>query len=302
MKPPLISICIPTHYGERYLPAALESVRAQHFTDWELIVIEDGSRDATEDIVREFARTVAQTVRYDRHAQSLGRPAARNTGITSARGDWIALLDAEDVWTAGHLEAAADLMPRTSAELIHSGAVLFDSDTGLEISVRAPSSKLLTDVPLNLLNGAYHIQPSSVLIRRQLWEDVGGFDPNFHQLDDREMWIRCARSGAHFAYTGVNTCLYRQQARADRDDSVATAVAHARLIEKNLDWEAVPPDERRTQAASAWLAAGRLSLREDPAAALGFFGRALRYRALTPAAVGYWVAAAFLNYTRRRFA
>src|SRR5688572_7380498 len=109
MTPPLISICIPAFHAENFLPAALESVRAQRFTDWELIVTEDGSRDSTEEIVREFARTVSQPVRYDRHEQNLGRPATRNTGIAAATAEWIALLDADDVWTTGHLEAAAAL-------------------------------------------------------------------------------------------------------------------------------------------------------------------------------------------------
>ncbi len=302
MKPPLISICIPAYNAERYLPAALESVRAQRFSDWELIVTEDGSRDSTEDIVREFARTVSQPVRYDRHAQNLGLPATRNTGIASARGEWIALLDADDVWTGGHLEAAAELMHRSSAELIHSGSVLFDSDTGREISVRAPTPEMIADFPSSLFNGTYTIQPSSVLMRRCLWEDVGGFDPTFRYVEDREMWIRCARSGARFAYTGVNTCLYRKHPNAMSRHGVAMALASARVYEKNIDWDAVPSQQRRAQAADAWMAAGRIALRDDPASARGFFTQSLRHRALAPTAFGYWLAAVVLNYTRGKAA
>lgn len=302
MKPPLISICIPAYNAERFLPAALESVRAQRFADWELIVTEDGSKDSTEDIVREFARTVPQPVRYDRHAHNLGLPATRNTSIASARGEWIALLDADDVWTTGHLEAAAELMHRCSAELIHSGSVLFDSDTGREIEVRAPTPRMVADFPSSLFNGTYTIQPSSVVMRRCLWEDVGGFDPTFRYVEDREMWIRCARSGAQFAYTGANTCLYRKHASAMSRHGVAMALASARVFEKNIDWEAVPSEERRTQAADAWVAAGRIALRDDPASARGFFSKALHHRALAPATFGYWLAAVVLNYTRGKAA
>src|SRR6266542_3994442 len=165
MTSPLISICIPAYNADRYLPAALESIRAQRFKDWELIVTEDGSRDETETIVAEFARTVSQSVRYTRHAQNLGLPATRNTGIEAARGEWIALLDADDLWTAGHLEAAAVLLPQTDAELIHSGSVLFDSESGREIEVRAPSPEVVAAFPRSLFNGAYIIQPSSVILR-----------------------------------------------------------------------------------------------------------------------------------------
>jgi glycosyltransferase involved in cell wall biosynthesis len=302
MKPPLISICIPAYNAERFLPAALDSVRAQRFTDWELIVTEDGSRDSTEEIVREFARTVTQSVRYDRHQQNLGLPATRNTGIAAARGEWIALLDADDVWTTGHLEAAAVLSPSTSAELIHSGSVLFDSDTGGEIEVRAPSPRMQAEFPRSLFYGDYQIQPSSVVLRRCLWDDVGGFDPTFRYVEDREMWIRCARTGARFIYTGLNTCLYRKHPTAMSRHGVAMALASARVFEKNIDWEAVPSRNRHLQAADAWFAAGRMALREDPGSARGFFGRALRHRALAPAAFGYWLAAAILDCTRGKIA
>jgi glycosyltransferase involved in cell wall biosynthesis len=302
MKSPLISICIPAYNAERYLMAALESVRSQRFGDWELIVTEDGSKDAAENIVREFARSVAQPVRYDRHAQNLGLPATRNTGIASARGEWVALLDADDVWTAGHLESVAALIPGTSAEFIHSGSVLFDSETGREIEVRAPSAQTVAQFPRSLFNGGYTIQPSSVVLRRRLWEDVGGFDPTFRYVEDREMWIRCARTGAQFLYTGLNTCLYRRHASALSRHGVAMALASARVYEKNIDWEAVPRRMRHSQAADAWMAAGRIALRDDPNSARGFFGRALKHRALPPTAAGYWLAAAVLDYARGKTA
>jgi glycosyltransferase involved in cell wall biosynthesis len=302
MKPPLISICIPAYNAGPFLHAALASVRDQRFTDWEIIVTEDGSRDGTEEIVVEFARTVSQSVRYDRHEQNLGRPATRNTGIAAARGEWIALLDADDVWTTGHLEAAAALIRSRSAEVIYSGSVMFDSDTGREIEVCAPSAQALVDFPRSLFNGVYSIQPSSVVLRRCLWEDVGGFDPTFRYAEDREMWIRCARTGAQFAYTGLNTCLHRRHPSAMSKNEIARALASARVFEKNIDWEAVPSQLRHTQAADAWFNAGRMALREDPRTARGFFGRALRHRAFAPAAFGYWVAALVLNCTRGKVA
>jgi glycosyltransferase involved in cell wall biosynthesis len=300
MTTPLISICIPAYNAERYLADTLQSVRLQRFTDWELIVTEDGSHDGTEEIVRQFAATVSQPVRYDRHTQNLGLPATRNTGIAAARGEWIALLDADDLWTAGHLETAAALLPHTAAELLHSGAVLFDSASGRELGVRAPTPGMIADFPRSLFQGVYTIQPSSVVLRRRLWEDVGGFDPTFRYVEDREMWFRCARRGAQFHYTGVNTCLYRKHPSALSRHAVAMALATARVFEKNIDWEAVPRDLRETRAAEAWVAAGRIALRQDPGSARGFFGHALRHRAFDPATFGYWLAATLLNVARGR--
>ncbi|HWA86524.1 MAG TPA: glycosyltransferase [Opitutus sp.] len=298
MNPPLISICIPAFKAERYLPETLESVRAQRFTNWELILTEDGSRDGTAEIVRQFAASVPQTVRYDRHAQNLGLPATRNTGIAAARGEWIALLDSDDLWTAGHLETFAALLPHASAELLHSGAILIDSDTGRELGIRAPTPEVISEFPRSLFQGTYTIQPSSVVLRRRLWEDVGGFDPTFRYVEDREMWIRCARRGAKFHYTGVNTCLYRKHPSALSRHAAAMALASARVFEKNIDWEAMPRELRQTRAAEAWVAAGRITLRKDPASACIFFLRALRHRAFAPATFGYWLAASLLKLAR----
>src|SRR5882757_9190931 len=102
---PQVSICIPAYRAERYLEATLKSIQGQTFRDWEVIVTEDGSKDRTEDIVRGFAATVNQSVLYNRHDVNHGLPATRNTGIVTARGTWIALLDADDLWQPDHLES-----------------------------------------------------------------------------------------------------------------------------------------------------------------------------------------------------
>ncbi len=78
---PALSVCVPAYNADRFLAETLESVRNQTFTDWELVVTEDGSRDGTERIVRDFAATVKQPVRYLRHEKNRGLPATRNTGI-----------------------------------------------------------------------------------------------------------------------------------------------------------------------------------------------------------------------------
>ena len=215
MSSPLISICIPAYKADRYLALTLASVAAQTYPHWELIVVEDGSQDRTEEIVTTFATTVTQSVRFLRHEENRGLPATRNTGIEAALGHWIALLDSDDLWTPQHHES---LVLRTQsaqeADLIHSGSILFDSDTGKYLEVRAPSPDMVKSFPHSLFVAAYIIQPASVLLRKKLWEKVGGFDPAFRYVEDRDMWLRCARAGARFAFTGEPTCLYRKHTAA----------------------------------------------------------------------------------------
>jgi len=295
MKAPLISICIPAYNARRHLPATLAGVRAQSFLDWELIVTEDGSAEPVEDLVTAFARTGPQGVRYQRQETNQGLPATRNTGIISARGEWIALLDSDDVWTSTHLDAlvaCARLQPRI--EFVHAGSVLFDSETDRQLETRAPSPAVVRAYPLSLYLGHYTVQPSSVLLRKSLWARVGGFNPACRYMEDREMWLRCARAGAALAYTGGNTCLYRKHASALSTHAGPMALAGAEVLAQHLDWSAINWEVRRRCTAEAWLSAGRIPLRTAPRLARDCFSRAWRVRRSLRAA-GYWLAATLLS-------
>ena len=261
---PRISICIPAYNADPYLAQALESVRNQTFADWELIVTEDGSKDGAEALVGAFARTVSQPVVYQRHEVNQGLPATRNTGIAACRGEFVALLDADDYWSPRHLETVVAKLLGTGADLGHSGSVLFDSDSGATLGVRAPGCSEIDGFPLSLFVGDYIIQPSSVILRRSLWERAGGFDPSFRYVEDREMWLRCARVGGRFVYTGEATCFYRKHGTALSTHSGPMAIAWARAFDKQLDWDAIPEGLRRRSAEEAWIGAGRILQRSEP--------------------------------------
>ncbi|MES2695347.1 MAG: glycosyltransferase [Verrucomicrobiota bacterium] len=272
---PALSICIPAYKADRFLGETLASVYRQTFADWELLIVEDGSRDGTEDIVRQFAKTVTQSVRFIRHEVNKGLPATRNTAIEVAQAEWIVLLDSDDLWETTHLaELVATARANPKADLVHSGSVLFDSDTGRETEHRYPSPEVLKEFPRSLYEGRYIIQPASVMLKRSLWERAGRFDPAFRYVEDRDMWLRCARAGGIFAFTGRNTCRYRKHANALSTHSAAMAEADAAVFDKHLDWEAIPSELRRQRAAHGWAAAGKLRQRGAPAVAQRHFRRA----------------------------
>lgn len=278
MSAPLVSICVPAYNAERFLAETLGSVRAQTCPDWELVVTEDGSRDRTAAIVHEFAASVPQPVRYTRHEPNRGLPATRNAGIEAARADWIALLDADDLWTPDHLATCLAAAEATGADFVHGGSMLFDSDTGRDLKVRAPSPEAVASFPLSLFRNRYVVQPASVLLHRRLWERAGRFDPEFRYVEDRDMWLRCARAGGRFAYTGRDTCRYRKHAAALSTHAAPMAEAAARALDKHLDWEAIPEGLRRDQCAAAWANAARLRWRTQPALAAAHFRRACGIR------------------------
>jgi hypothetical protein len=177
--------------------------------------------------------------------------------------------------------------------------VLFDSDSGRELEVRAPSPAQVHDFPLSLFLGGYCIQPSSVMFRKSLWTLVGGFDPAFRYVDDWEMWMRCAQAGATFAFTGRNTCLYRKHASALSTHAAPMALACALVFDKAAGWESIPLRLRHQHAAEAWVSAGRLILRQDPHTARDYFARARRYR-VTPRILAYSAVALGLGLFHSR--
>lgn len=273
---PRISICIPAFNAAKYLPEALESVRNQTFKDWELIVTEDGSKDGAEELVRAFSQTVTQPVCYQRHEVNQGLPATRNTGIAASTGELIALLDADDHWAANHLEKAVAVLDESGGDIVHSGSILFDGVSGETLGIRVPSRAVVDAFPLSLFVGDYIIQPSSVVMRKSLWERAGRFDVSFRYVEDREMWLRCARVGGRFVFTGENTCFYRRHEGALSRHSAEMAVACARAYEKQLDWVAIPEAIRRRSVVEAWGAAARILQRSEPRRASDMLLRAWR--------------------------
>jgi teichuronic acid biosynthesis glycosyltransferase TuaG len=120
------------------------------------------------------------------------------------------------------------------------------------------------------------------VLRKSLWERAGGFDESFRYVEDREMWLRCARTGARFAFTGENTCFYRKHREALSANAAEMAIASARAYEKQLDWAAIPEELRRRSASGTWIAAARILQRTEPRRASELLMRAWRISRRAP--------------------
>jgi len=217
---------------------------------------------------------VTQSVRWQRSERNQGLPATRNAGVASARGEYIALLDADDYWTAEHIETLRSTLVKTAADIAHSGSVLFNSESGEILGIRAPDDDAVCNCPRSLYDGVYTIQPSSVMIRRDVLKRVGGFNESFRYVEDREMWLRCARAGARFAFSGQNTCFYRKHSAALSTHAAEMAIANARVCQMHLDWLDIPDNMRSNGSATAWVAAARIAQRGEPQRARIMLGRA----------------------------
>jgi glycosyltransferase involved in cell wall biosynthesis len=186
-----ISVVVPAFNYGCYLAEAIRSVLAQSFSDFELIIVDDGSKDDTRKIVHRFPDP---RIRYI-YQSNRGLSAARNTGIANARFALIAFLDADDLWMPEMLASAHarfQLLPPSfglaacdSLRISQEGALLDHSRRG----GRTLSEREIRSRDLILKS---HFMPSTVVARREVFERVGAFDTSLRSTEDRDMWIRAA--------------------------------------------------------------------------------------------------------------
>jgi glycosyltransferase involved in cell wall biosynthesis len=190
-----IGVVIPAFNAAIFLPRCLKSVFAQTLKPDEIIVVDDGSTDNTAALAAELGATVVSR-------RNGGLSAARNTGINSASSEWIALLDADDMWAPEKLERQAAC---THAEtvLVYTGIRIFD-DKG----VRAVVPAIDPISARKMLRYRNPITPSTVLVRREAVVRDGGFREDIRACEDWEMWVRLQHLGQFEAVSDSLTDYY----------------------------------------------------------------------------------------------
>jgi len=185
---PKVSIVIPTYNRADFLPKAMQSVLNQTYRDWEMIIVDDGSTDNTEEVVKGYKES---GIRYIAHKSNLGISAARNTGIKNSKGKYIALLDSDDEWFPEKLSCQMKIFQEKDLKygvVCTSGYMIKDDKV---ISVKAIPNDLDDFYKIFLFKNV--IWSSSVLIRKECFEKLGLFDEHLKSCEDWEMWIRISK-------------------------------------------------------------------------------------------------------------
>lgn len=184
---PLVSVILPTFNRSRVLGRAIQSVLAQTFSELELIIVDDGSADDTASLV---AAIKDPRIRYIRHSGNLGAAAARNTGIRAAASEWLAFQDSDDEWLPDKLEKQWAAARGAPGMVIYCG---FRRRRG-ESFFYTPHKGIRQregDVLGELLLGNF-VSTQTILIRKELLEEIGGFDDSLPRLQDWDVAIRLA--------------------------------------------------------------------------------------------------------------
>ncbi len=190
-----ISIIIPTYNRADFLKEAIDSVLAQNYQDFELLIVDDGSIDHTRELISRYG----ERVRY-LYQENQGVSSARNRGIRSSSGQYVAFLDSDDLWLPEKLEQQLAVMrQQPELRLCHTEEIWIRR--GVRVNQKKKHQK----------HGGYIfpyclplcvISPSSVLLRRNVFDDVGYFDEVLPACEDYDLWLRITQHyPVHFIET-----------------------------------------------------------------------------------------------------
>jgi glycosyltransferase involved in cell wall biosynthesis len=223
---PLVSAIVIFHDEEPFLDEAVRSVLAQSYPNWELLLCDDGSRDGSTAIAQRYAEAYSPKVRYLSHEghANRGMSATRNLGLRSARGEYVAWLDADDVWLPHKLERQVRLMDEhPEAAMVYGPLHLWFSWSGRHQDFRRDFTQELGVPPdaivpppqllLAFLENDMHL-PAGELVRREVLEAVGGYDESTtDEFEDEIVYFRICRQFPVFA-AGESWYRYRQHDRS----------------------------------------------------------------------------------------
>ena len=196
--PPAVSVVMPAYDVAEYISEALESILAQTFHDYEIIVVNDGSTDTIElERVLEPYREHIVYLKQDNR----GAAAARNTGLYVARGEFVAFLDADDSWLPEFLESQlAFIKSHGQCDMVYADALLF-GETSLAGKTFMETTPSKGDVTFeSLITSNCNVITSGVVARKQTILDAGLFDEDLLRAHDFDLWLRMVRNGARAGY------------------------------------------------------------------------------------------------------
>src|SRR6185503_2664052 len=235
VKAPRVSVIVPAYRVAEFIGAALDSIFAQTFKDYEIIIVNDGSPDTPEfELAIEPYR---ERISYIRQENS-GPSAARNVAIEVARGEFLAFLDADDYWEPNFLDQQMGFFKKNPAvDLVYSDALLFGDSplSGRSFMEVTPSEGEVTFE--SLLGSRCTVLLSGTVARRQAVIDAGLFDEELRYAEDYDLWLRIAKNGSRLAYQDQVLLNKRIHAASLSSDRMKLHQSALRVLEK---WEQRP--------------------------------------------------------------
>jgi glycosyltransferase involved in cell wall biosynthesis len=232
---PLVSIVIPLYNGEQYLTEAIISILNQTYKNIEVIVVNDGSKDRSKEMIEEIARTDSRVIVINQ--ENTGIVGALNNGIATAKGPLIARMDADDISFLTRIEKQVDaFLDNPEAVLVCSGFEVIDEDSQYMYREILPTRSSEIKRTLLLYNSIAH---GSVMFKKSAFDAVGGYSDKCGPTEDYELWGRLTTQGEFIALEGA---LYRWR-RNTQGITLTNNPAMRTFTLKNIEtfWKNQPP-------------------------------------------------------------
>jgi glycosyltransferase involved in cell wall biosynthesis len=219
MTEPLISVLLPVYNGEKYLRAAIESILAQTYSHFELIAVDDGSKDGSISIVKEYQARDERVILHA-HEKNLGIVAALNDGLSLSRGELIARMDSDDISLPTRFEKQVTFLNAhpnigvlgTAAEVINASGQIYDR-------MEYPASHLLLQWSLCFYCPMIH---PTIMARREILLSASGYSADYPHAEDYDLW---ARLSADAQFANLSECLLALR-KHEENVSVSNSALH----------------------------------------------------------------------------
>jgi glycosyltransferase involved in cell wall biosynthesis len=228
----VVDIIIPAYNAAHYLPLTLESVMAQTFEDWRIVLVDDGSTDGTASVVAPYLARLAEKITYIQQ-ENRGLPAARNVAIRASTAEFLALLDADDLWLPNRLAASLAAFagdPRIG--LTYGLITRIDGDGRLLNTFQGNPTNAEGMIAGAIYRRMVELPCPTITFRRRCIEEVGGFDETMRATEDRDLWLRIALR-YEVAVVPEVIALYRMSASSMSADADRMLRAQLRFIWKH---------------------------------------------------------------------
>lgn len=245
---PKFSVVIPLYNKAAYILTTVQSVLSQQYTDFELFVVDDGSTDQGIERLAEIKDPRMKILRQENQGVSV----ARNTGIAAATSEFVAFLDADDVWRWDYLMQIDQLIEKyTQADIFVTAYNVFMSEDVIHYSNEEEADTSgVRNYWLSLKNGYDFVWTSATVIRRKAILDAGGFRPGECIGQDLDLWARVAQNNPVVAYTNNRCVNYNRNAENNARTRVAVAYAKAFISDLKMELQ----NEERTVEEKACIA------------------------------------------------
>lgn len=227
-----VDVIIPAFNSAKYLPSALESVGAQIFDDWHIVLVNDGSTDNTAEVISPFLDRFGSKITYIQQ-ENRGLPASRNVAIKSSSSEFIALLDADDIWMPCRLsESLAVLKMRPEVGLSYGLVTLIDSEGRVDHTWTGNAGHSEGEIASEIYMRKIELPCPTITFRRRCVDEIGYFDETMRATEDRDLWLRIALRNK-VAFIPEILASYRISAGSMSTDSKRMLDAQLHFIQKH---------------------------------------------------------------------